>query len=330
VTGPSAEHDKVQILSSYRRVMPEGARSWTVAASALGAVALWGLAFPLIREGLVDFSPVLLGFIRFLLASAVLAVVMFLRYDYGTIARTVRSEWKPIATLGLLYVAIPNVAQNVGLEYSTSSVGSVIQSSGPVMTLLFAVILLKEGLGKMKALGTIVAMGGTLLLVASGGISLDNESFVGNLLILTSALSYGLAWVSAKRMIERNPPILVISLALVFGTAMLGVATPFESASRADFSTVSVLNLITLGILCGGLSSVLYLSSIEHEEVSKMAFFIYLMPVFASFFAWIISGEQVEPWTAFCGLIIVVGIVLATRRAGSAQSGGKSSRGQLG
>lgn|GEM_PF-707042 len=294
--------------------MPDGKQTWTVAAYALGAVALWGLAFPLIQVGLESFSPILLGFIRFVLASAILAVVVLLRYDLHTISKTVKTEWRPIAALGLLYVAIPNVAQNLGLEYATSSIGSVIQSSGPVMTLFIAVILLKEGLGRMKALGTAVAMGGTLLLVASGGISLANEDFVANLLIFTSAVSYGLAWVSAKRMIERNPPLLVISLGLVFGTVMLGVITPLEGGMKADFDMISLANLVILGILCAGLSSVLYLSSIEHEEVSRMAFFIYLMPVFASFFAWIIRQEVVEPLTVVCGLIIVVGIVLANRR----------------
>ncbi len=294
--------------------MPGGRIEWKVAASALGAVALWGLAFPLIQEGLRDFSPITLGFLRFLLASAVLAVFVMLRYDLRTVSKTIRMEWKPILTLGLLYVAIPNVAQNLGLEHATSSIGSVVQSSGPVMTLLFAVILLKEGLGRMKALGTIVAMSGTLLLVVSGGISLKNEDFVGNMLIFTSAVSYGLAWVSAKRMIERNPPLLVIGLALMFGTVMLGLAVPFDGHVTADFTMASVTNLLTLGVFCAGASSVLYLSSIEHEEVSRMAFFIYLMPVFASFFAWIIRDEVVEPWTAFCGLIIVGGIVLANRQ----------------
>ena len=284
----------------------------------------------MIQVGLDSFSPILLGFIRFLLATSVLAVVILLRYDLRTIVGTVKAEWKPIATLGLLYVAIPNIAQNVGLEYATSSIGSVIQSSGPVMTLLFAVILLKEGLGRMKALGTVVAMGGTLLLVASGGVSLENEDFVGNVLIFISAVSYGLAWVSAKRMIERNPPLLVIGLALVFGTAMLGIVTPFEGHIRADFTMQSVTNLLVLGIFCAGLSSVLYLSSIEHEEVSRMAFFIYLMPVFASFFAWIIRNEIVEAWTAFCGLIIVAGILIANRRGHSETPEAKSVQNQPG
>jgi drug/metabolite transporter (DMT)-like permease len=198
------------------------------------------------------------------------------------------------------------------------------------MTLLFAVILLKEGLGRMKAIGTVVAMGGTVLLVASGGISLENEDFRGNVLIFTSAVSYGLAWVSAKRMIERNPPLLVIGLALVFGTAMLGIVTPLEGHLRADFNMQSVTNLLALGVFCAGLSSVLYLSSIEHEEVSRMAFFIYLMPVFASFFAWIIRDEIVETWTAFCGLIIVAGIVIANRQRPSETPESKSAQNQPG
>ena len=72
----------------------------------------------------------------------------------------------------------------------------------------------------------------------------------------------------------------------------------------------------TRACFCAALSSVLYLGSLEHAEVSKLAFFIYLMPVFASVFAWAIRGEGVEPWTAVCGGVIVMGIAIATRKAG--------------
>lgn len=285
------------------------------ATMAISAVALWGLAFPLIQVGLDDFSPIMLGFLRFTLGSAIVVAVILARYSAKEIVATVKIEWKPLLSLGLLYVTIPNIAQNIGLMHGTSSIASVIQSSGPVMTLLFAFILLKEGMTKMKLLGTIVAMSGTLLLVASGGISLADEDFVSNVLILISATSYGLAWVSAKRMLERSSPILVIGLSLVFGTVLLGLAVPFEPDYAATFTVYSAANLVVLGVFCGGLSSVLYLRSLEHEEVSKMAFFIYLMPVFASVFAWIILGESVAAWTAFCGLIIVGGILIANRNS---------------
>lgn len=283
------------------------------AGSAISAVALWGLAFPLIQEGLLDFSPIMLGFVRFVLASSVILVVIFIRYPLKEIGETLKREWKALLLFGVLYVSIPNVAQNLGLENGVSSIASVIQSSGPMMTLLFAVILLKESFTKMKGLGTAIAMSGTVLLVASAGISFENENFVSNLLILASAASYGLAWVSAKRMLERNPPLLVIALSLLLGTLVLGAFVPFEPGSKAVFTAPSIVNLAVLGFLCAGASSVLYLTSLEHEEVSKMAFFIYLMPVFASVFAWMLRGEEVAVWTAFCGLIIIAGIFIANR-----------------
>jgi drug/metabolite transporter (DMT)-like permease len=284
-----------------------------VSAYALIAVALWGLAFPLIQIGLESFSPVMLGFVRFALASSLMAVIVVVRYPVRMISKALRNEWKSLLALGVLYVTIPNIAQNMGLEHGTSSIASVIQSSGPVITLFFAVVLLKERLTTMKGLGTAVAMIGTVLLVASAGISFENEDFVSNILFLISAVSYGLAWVSAKRMLERNPPILIIGLSLVIGTVLLGLVVPFESDSMFVITGDSVLNLLFLGLLCAGVSSVLYLSSLEHEEVSKMAFFIYLMPVFASLFAWVLRDEGVAPWTVFCGLIIVIGIVIANR-----------------
>lgn len=55
-------------------------QSWLDTASALTAVMLWGLAFPLIRIGLEDFSPVMLAFLRFAVASAFLVGVILLRF----------------------------------------------------------------------------------------------------------------------------------------------------------------------------------------------------------------------------------------------------------
>ena len=255
----------------------------------------------------------MLGFLRFAFASALIVVVIALKYPIARIADVLRREWKPLALFGVLYVTVPNIAQNIGLQHGTSSIASVIQSSGPVIALVFAVILLGEKLTSVKALGTGIAMTGTILLVASGGLSLRDEDFVSNILILISATSYGLAWVSAKRMLQRNPPLLVIGLSLVLGTALLSLVVPLEPGSAAVFNWDSLTNLILLGFLCGSGSSVLYLYSLEREEVSRMAFFIYLMPIFASAFAWVLRGEGVALWTAVCGLVIVIGIAVATR-----------------
>lgn len=293
--------------------MSDSKRFWKDSASALSAVILWGLAFPLIQIGLEDFSPIMLGFLRFVLASAFLMAFVLITYPMREVVSTIRNEWRPLLALGILYVTIPNIAQNIGLEHGTSSIASVIQSSGPVMTLVFAVLLLKEALTRKKAVGTLIAMAGTILLVASGVLSLDDANFVSNILILVSATSYGLAWVSAKRMLERNRPMLIISISLVIGTLFLGLVVPFEAGSESVMTSSSLLNLSVLGLLCAGASSVLYLRSLEHEEVSRMAFLIYLMPVFASAFAWILRGEEVALWTVFCGLIIVVGIAVANK-----------------
>ncbi len=295
--------------------MSNGKELWVTSLSAVTAVALWGLAFPLIQIGLENFSPIMLGFLRFVLASALMLVFIVVMYSSGQVAATVRKEWKPLLVLGLLYVTIPNIAQNIGLQSGTSSIASVIQSSGPVMTLIFAVLLLKERMTSMKAIGTVVAMTGTVLLVASGGISLEDEDFMSNVFILISATSYGLAWVSAKRMLERNPPVLIIGLSLLFGTALLALAVPFEDPIVFEVNSDSAINLLVLGFLCGSMSSLLYLSSLKKREVSRMAFFIYLMPVFASVFAWVLRDEGVETWTAVCGLIIVVGILIANRNS---------------
>lgn len=281
--------------------------------AALSAVALWGLAFPLIQEGLEFASPVLLGFMRFTFASLLLLAILIKMYSVEEIGRLLAKEWRALSVLAALYVTIPNIAQNIGLQNGTSSMACVIQSSGPVLTLMFAVVLLGERFTRGKVVGTVIAMGGTIVLVTVGGVSLSNESFVSNVFILASAVSYGLAWVSAKRVLERNPPMLVIGLAVMIGTVLLGLAVPFEADLMLDLSGWAVLDFAILGVFCAGISSILYLTALRDEEVSRLAFFIYLMPVFASLFAWMIRGEMVELVTVACGAVIVVGIAVATR-----------------
>ena len=283
--------------------------------AALSAVALWGLAFPLIQEGLGFASPVLLGFIRFAFASLMMLVIMLRMYSVDVIRTLLVKEWRALAVLAALYVTIPNIAQNIGLQNGTSSIACVIQSSGPVLTLMFAVALLGERFTKGKVVGTVFAMGGTVALVTNGGVSMSNVSFVSNVFILVSAVSYGLAWVSAKRVLERNPPVLVIGLAVMMGTAFLGLSVPFETGLRLEMSGWALLDFAILGLFCAGLSSILYLTALRDEEVSRLAFFIYLMPVFASLFAWIIRDEMVELATVACALVIVVGIAIATKES---------------
>ncbi|MGB2825344.1 MAG: DMT family transporter, partial [Thermoplasmata archaeon] len=118
--------------------------------AALSAVALWGLAFPLIQEGLEFASPILLGFIRFAFASLMMLVIMLWMYSMDDIRALLVKEWKILAVLAVLYVTIPNIAQNIGLQNGTSSIACVIQSSGPVLTLMFAVALLGERFTKGK------------------------------------------------------------------------------------------------------------------------------------------------------------------------------------
>ena len=281
--------------------------------AAVSAVALWGLAFPLIQEGLDSFSPVVLGFLRFGTASLFMGAILVKRFSISEMTALLRKEWRPLLVFGMLYVTIPNIAQNVALVNGTSSMACVIQSSGPVMTLVFAMALLGERLTRGKAIGTTVAMIGTVVLVTGDGISLSNEGFVSNVVILVSAVSYGLAWVSAKRVLERNDPMLVIGLAIVIGTLLLGASVPLDADIRFEPTTVSVLNIAILGVFCAGVSSILYLTALREEEVSRLAFFIYLMPVFASLFAWLLRGEMVEAVTVVCAVVIVLGISVATR-----------------
>ncbi|MBE0517680.1 MAG: DMT family transporter [Thermoplasmata archaeon] len=278
---------------------------------ALSAVALWALALPLIQEGLLSCPPVFLGFARYALASLLMVGLLCIRYRTDTILTTLRREWKELLVFGVLYVAVPNAAQNLALQNSSSSLCSVIQSAGPVITLLFASLVLNERMTRMKAIGITIALTGTILAILQDGIMTGGVRLSSSLLVMASAISFGLAWVFAKRMLDRNPPLLVIGLSLPLGTLAMGPMVLIEAPLRVDMNAHAWLIVAILGLLCGGMASILYLMSLECREVSRIVFYTYLMPVFTALFEWILRAKVVSLWTAMCAPIIVLGIIIA-------------------
>ena len=96
--------------------------------------------------------------------------LVLVRYR-GNSSKVTRFDLLVFTGLAIVQIVIPNVLQNIGLEYTTASVSSVLQSTTPVFTLLFSFALLKENVGSRDLVGVILGMAGVALLSTGGDFS---------------------------------------------------------------------------------------------------------------------------------------------------------------
>jgi len=74
------------------------------------------------------------------------------------------------------------------------------------------------------------------------------------------------------------------------------------------------LLLTIVGVVCSALPTALYLRLLAHAASVPAALVAYLQPIWATLLGWAVLGEQIRTVALLGTAIVVVGIVVATRK----------------
>ena len=199
------------------------------------------------------------------------------------------------------------------LAHTTATNAVVIGSTIPVFTLLGALILGRETLQLHRALGMAYAFTGVMLLVGADELSLSSDHFVGSVLVLINALSYGVFLVVVRPLARNYDPFALLAIMFTVG---LPIAIPiglYELSSTpslvaGDYGFLAFLIAVPT-VAAYGLTQL----ALKRTESSLVAAYIYLQPVFAAVGAMLVLGEEIGTRTILCGVIVLVGVWLAAR-----------------
>jgi len=279
----------------------------------LGAVLMWSASYPLIKIALVDVPPILLGSLRHLIFIPMF-IMIFLNQGKNAFVHS-RKNWLVFTGIGVFAIALPNIFQNIGMKYTTASVSSIIQSSGPVFTIALAVIFLGESLNIRKVSGAFIALTGTVMLVTGGKFCFSGTTFYGNLLLLLSAVSYAVAGVITKKGLEKISPFTLLGFGIMIGFIILSVASMFTEnvAVAAAIPPLIWIIILLLALFPSFIAAWLWYKVLINTELSKLSVFVYLMPVFAVLFSYIMIQEVVDVYTVFFAALILGGVALAQK-----------------
>ncbi|MFO8109675.1 MAG: DMT family transporter [Thermoplasmata archaeon] len=281
------------------------------------SMALWGLSFPVIKIALEVVDPLTLGLIRVLFGAVPLSIFILVNRGGSFMFEPLFKDPLPFIGIALTQFYLPLSAQNVGMTMmdpaSAASLSSVIQATSPIFSIFLSSMYLGEYIGKVKGIGAGIALSGTLLLVTRGGIILGGTTFVGNLLMLASALFYAISGVLTKKALSKYDPLLIITIALILSTILfLPITLITEDITLLGSVSARVWMLMFfLGFVCNGVALLIWYKVLIKSQLSKQVLFSYLIPLFGTLFSFIFLGEIISIQAILAGLIIVIGITIA-------------------
>ncbi|NLZ18670.1 MAG: DMT family transporter [Bacteroidales bacterium] len=295
---------------------------------ALAVVAVWGVTFvstkTLISAGL---DPAEIFLVRFLLAYTGIWVLSLTRKGRTRLWSRSLGDELLFVFLGMSGGSFYFLTENTALAYTQAGNVSFLVCSAPLFTAIFSLVyrrlrrdrfadaMERVGSGWMLALGTMLALGGMALMLFDG--QRVQVSLRGDLLALGAALCWALYSLFMGKMTEEYGA--VFATRKVFAYGLLTIL-PFLIGR--DFAPLELFrepvvwgNLLFLGLIASLACFMAWNLVMSKLGNITSVNYVYLNPVFTLISAMIILGERLTPAGAVGSALILLGVILAGRRA---------------
>lgn len=280
----------------------------------LGLSLLWGSSFMWIKIAVADIGP--LALVGWRLAFGVLGLAIVLAIRRQRLPREWRT-WRNLFVLGLINTALPFALIAYGEQTIDSAVASVLNSTVPLFTLIIAHFALEDDrMTVPRVLGLAIGFVGVVLLLSRDlGSEGWTGSVVGQLAVLTGAVSYGAGGVFARRTMRSVDPYLQAFVPLAAASLVIwALAVPLEGPNLLPSAPLPWLALIWLGLLNSCLAYLIYYHLLHRVGPTRTTLTTYLIALIGVALGVVFLGEPLG-WRLLVGaLLVVFGIAVVNRR----------------
>lgn len=271
-------------------------------------IVIWGLNFIAIKLGLKTVSPIFLGALRFLVVA--LPAVFFVKKP--------PISWKNLFLLALSInvgqFALLFIGMSMGMP---AGISSLVLQAQVIFTPILGVIFLKEKWKFNQKIGSLIAVGGLIVIAFGKQRGMTATGFM--LTLMASACwSTGNIVIRQETKGKEDYPMLALiiwaGLVSVIPLVLLSLLVEGPAAILVSLQSINGLTVLSIGYIA-------YLSSLvgyglwgkllSSYDASKVAPFSLLVPVVGITSAAIILGEHLTLFGIFGTLLIMIGLIIS-------------------
>jgi drug/metabolite transporter (DMT)-like permease len=275
--------------------------------------ALWGASYMFIKVSLDDVSPIMVVWVRLVLAALVLLPIAHRR---GALS-ALRPHLGTIGLLSIVQVGAPFLLITFGEKHIASALAGILVASAPIFTALLAFWLDREELATgWRFVGIMVGIVGVALLFGVD-LSGDSAALLGGLMVLLASLGYAIGPLQMKRRLQGVPPVATAAATMTLAALLLTPAVPFAFPTHGP-GIDTVGSLLVLGAGGTGIAFLIFYTLIAEIGPGRATVVAYIAPGFSVVYGVTLLGESFTAGTAGGLLLILAGSWLA--------AGGRLSR----
>jgi len=201
-----------------------------------------------------------------------------------------------------------------GLSRTSPINASLIMAAIPITVFVLSALFLKEKMTWIKLVGLLLsAIGATLLLLDSKGKF--NGLFIGDLLILLNAISYGIFLIIARQLMVKYDSISVIFWIFLIGT-VLTFPYSYIYFDNPDWSFIPLegwLALVFIVIFATIINYYIGVDVLKDVSPAVSSMYVYIQPIIAASVAIFFVSDVLDAQKIICSVAILSGVYLVAR-----------------
>lgn len=279
----------------------------------------WGSTFLATKVCLRELPPIWMGAMRYLISSIIFLSFVIYQGSLKKSLHDLKSKWYLFFGVGLVGTFFAAFFQNLGLQFTTASVSSLMNTLEPVLVAILSFIILKERLPLIGVIGILIAFSGGFILITNGNpmslLELDG-TVQGNLLVFLSIISYAFYTIFTKLLVKDTDPLTAVTFSTIIGTVFLLIS----ALIMEDFPQVNMvsnqtwLGVVYLAVFPTCISLFLFNELLSRVDASRTTIILFLIPVYGLLLGMVLLGEKLSGPMIFGGLLSILGVWLIEYR----------------
>ncbi len=275
---------------------------------------IWSTTWIFIKIGLDDLPPIAFAYSRFILAIAILFVVI--KIQNIPLPKT-SAEWRLIALTGVLQFSINYSFVFWSEQYITSGLAAVLQATISVFGLVLAWIFLPdERITPQKIVAVLIGVVGVAI-IFNDQLRVESwMAFAGCVAIVIGAYAAAQASILIKARATNIHPASLVFCQMICGLPAIIIYSLLREGNPLTFnwSWKAVVCVLYLSVLGTVTAFWLYYWLLSRIESTKAMMISLVTPLLAVIIGNVVLGETLPPLTFFGGLLIIASIGLIVFR----------------
>ncbi len=216
-------------------------------------------------------------------------------------------DFLQIFCIGLLGTFLYNLFLYLGINKMQASQAFIINYLWPIMTVIFACIILKEKMTIRKIIAILLSFIGVIIVTSNGNFSMDSSSLIGALFCVLAAVSYGLFSVLNKKKKYNK----FLSMMLFYLSSFV-VSLIYILISKEWYipQINQLMGLLWIGIFTSAISFTSWALALEKGDTVKISNLAYITPFLSLIWTGLIIKENITIYAVIGLIVIVLGIFI--------------------